>query len=372
MIKVCHMTSGHRPEDVRIFHKECVSLAKAGFDVYLVERGNSYEKDGVHIIGVGEERAGRFRGYLTVARKVFEAAQKVNADIYHFHDPELLPYGLKLKQSGKKVIFDSHENFADSIMEKKWIPSIFRRSVYYLYSYYQKKVCKRLDAIICAAENLIPFLSTLNPNVTAVANYPILDDSKFIPPSFLNKAVVFAGGIIEQWNHEYIIKAISNIEYCTYNLCGSCGESYLHRLQNLGGWKQVVFHGVIPHQQVANILANSSIGLAILTPGLNTDGKNGNLSNIKIFEEMRAGLPVICTNFVRWKDFVERYNCGICVDPHNVEEISNAIRFLLDNPEKAREMGRNGRRAVEEEFNWATQEKKLLNLYNELINDRRD
>ena len=39
MIKVCHMTSAHDGEDIRIFHKECMSLARAGYDVYLVQPG---------------------------------------------------------------------------------------------------------------------------------------------------------------------------------------------------------------------------------------------------------------------------------------------------------------------------------------------
>ena len=49
MIKVCHMTSAHAPGDVRIFHKECVSLGKSGYQVYLVQRGESYEASGVHV-----------------------------------------------------------------------------------------------------------------------------------------------------------------------------------------------------------------------------------------------------------------------------------------------------------------------------------
>ena len=97
MIKVCHMTSAHGPEDVRIFHKECVSLAKAGYDVYLVERGDSYEKNGVHIVGVGQPSGGRLSRMTSFAKKVYQAALALDADIYHFHDPELLPYGLKLK-----------------------------------------------------------------------------------------------------------------------------------------------------------------------------------------------------------------------------------------------------------------------------------
>ena len=102
MFKVCHMTSAHGVEDIRIFHKECVSLAKAGYDVYLVERGESYEKDGVHIVGVGEILKSRRKRMTEGAKKVYEAARAVDADIYHLHDPELLPYGLKLKKQGRR------------------------------------------------------------------------------------------------------------------------------------------------------------------------------------------------------------------------------------------------------------------------------
>ena len=104
MIKVCHMTSAHGPEDVRIFHKECVSLARAGYDVYLVERGDSYEKNGVHIVGVGQPSGGRLSRMTSFAKKVYQAALALDADIYHFHDPELLPYGLKLKRDRKSVV----------------------------------------------------------------------------------------------------------------------------------------------------------------------------------------------------------------------------------------------------------------------------
>ena len=101
-MKVCHMTSAHPPEDVRIFYKECVSLANAGYDVYLVAKGESYEKNGVHIIGVGQPSGGRLSRMTKFSKQVYQAALAVNADIYHFHDPELLPYGLKLKRRGKK------------------------------------------------------------------------------------------------------------------------------------------------------------------------------------------------------------------------------------------------------------------------------
>ena len=64
---------------------------------------------------------------------------------------------------------------------------------------------------------------------------------------------------------------------------------------------------------------------------------------------------------------MERWHCGICVEPDSVDEIAAAIQYLLDHPEEARRMGENGRRAVEEEFNWGTKEKKLLALYEEIL-----
>ena len=118
MIKVCHMTSAHQPGDTRIFQKECVSLAKAGYQVFLVQRGESGENSGVRIIGVGQPSGGRLTRMTSFARKVYEAALAVDADLYHLHDPELLPYGIKLKGRGKKVIFDSHELYAVQLRQK--------------------------------------------------------------------------------------------------------------------------------------------------------------------------------------------------------------------------------------------------------------
>ena len=113
MYKVCHMTSAHEAWDDRIFHQECVSLAREGSEVYLVQRGESGEKNGIHIIGVGEMPSSRLQRIRRGARRVYQAARALDADIYHFHDPELLPYGLKLKKAGKKVIFDSHEKYTE-------------------------------------------------------------------------------------------------------------------------------------------------------------------------------------------------------------------------------------------------------------------
>ena len=110
MKKVCHLTSAHGKEDDRIFLKECISLAQNGYDVYLVERGNTYDKNGVHIIGLGKIPERRLKRMTEGVKRAYLKAVSINADIYHIHDPELLPIALKLKKNNKKVIFDSHED----------------------------------------------------------------------------------------------------------------------------------------------------------------------------------------------------------------------------------------------------------------------
>lgn len=368
MKKICHMTSAHRPGDTRIFHKECKSLAKAGYEVYLVQRGESSEEDGVHIVGVGQPTGGRLSRMTSFSKKVYKAALALDADLYHFHDPELLPFGLKLKKRGKKVIFDSHEFTSEAIGEKGWLPTQVRGIVQKLYGGYEQSICRKLDGVISVSPHIVDYFQKANPNTVQVANYPVYKDH-YQAPGFSEKRIGFAGGVSSQWMQENILMALERNSDCRYTLCGPCKDEYRTRLESMAGWKQTDYLGKIPHLEVANRLSHCWIGLALLRPGRNTDFQNGTMGNTKIFEEMMAGLPVICTNFTRWKEFVEHYRCGICVNPENVDEIATAIRYLLDHPEEAKEMGENGRRAVKEEFNWGVEEKKLLSLYEEILGE---
>lgn len=366
MKKVCHMTSAHTPGDTRIFYKECTSLAKAGYEVYLVQRGESGTENGVHIVGVGQPSGSRLARMTIFAKKVYRAALALDADIYHFHDPELLPYGLKLKQIGKRVIFDSHEFTAEAILEKGWIPRSIRNIVHRFYKAYEYRICRQLDGVITVSPHLQNYFQKANPNTMLVTNYPIINEL-FKMPDFSQKYIGFAGGVTSQWMHVNVLKALEYNPDCRYTLCGPCRDEYRAQLEALPGWAQTDYLGKIPHVEVSDKLSHCFAGVALLRSGRNTDWKNGTMGNTKIFEEMMAGLPVICSKFNLWKEFVDRYRCGICVDPENVEEIASAIRYLLDHPNEARKMGENGRRAVTEEFNWGKEEKKLLAMYDEIF-----
>ena len=178
MIKVCHMTSAHKPTDVRIFEKECVSLAKKEeYEVYLVAKGKSYDSKNVHIVGIGTNNRGRISRMLFTAKDIYKKALEINADIYHFHDPELLPYGLKLKKKGKKVIFDSHENYSEQIKEKYYIPKFLRGFISKIFKSYESKVSKKIDGVIfpCPMFGKHPFEGR-SKRYVYINNTPILEE----------------------------------------------------------------------------------------------------------------------------------------------------------------------------------------------------
>lgn len=370
MIKICHMTSVHQAEDVRIFYKECTSLVKAGYKVYLVAPGDSYEKNGIHIVGVGAPPAGRLARMIFFAKKVYQTALAVDANIYHFHDPELLPYGLRLKKRRKMVIFDCHENYTEAIREKNYISIPLRKIVYHFYNFEEKRVCRRIDGVITVTPNIVEHFQKIALRTVQIANFPILRERPFIAKQ--ENTIIFAGGITADWNHHILLRAMEKLPTVQYLLYGVGSENYLRELQAFPAWERVHYFGEVPHLQILDQLAGAQIGVALTSYSSNSNGKEGTMGNTKIFEEMMMGLPVVCTNYVLWDEFVTRYHCGICVDPENVEEIVSAVQFLLDHPEEARQMGENGRRAVKEVFNWEAEEKKLLALYEDILNEKRE
>lgn len=370
-MKICHITSVHSSKDGRIFYKECTSLAKRGYDVYLVAPGESRFENGVTVIGIGDVPKSRIKRMLLFSKKAYKAALRINADVYHLHDPELLPYAKKLKRKRKKVIFDSHENTLEQMSEKAWIPKPFRRIVSSIYRHYATKVFRRVDALISVTPHIVDMLRKINPNSYMVTNYPIvLDEQSAINVrNNVHKSefvLCFTGGISHSWCHDTIIECLSAVPDCKYVLCGKADEVYLSQLKNMDNWIMVDYLGEVRKDEAIDIQTAASVGMALLSPSANTDGKNGTIGNTKIFEYMSAAIPIVCTNFILWKEIVDKYNCGICVSPDNREEIIKALNYLKSNPDVAKNMGQNGRTAVMNIYNWKTQENVLTELYGKL------
>ena len=250
------------------------------------------------------------------------------------------------------------------ILSKDWIPSKLRKVISNIYSFVEKLTLKRYNALISVTPVLTNRLKEINSNTYQISNFPILEfEVLTIRPEFNNNSITFAGGINKQWNHHILINVLSKINEIKYNLAGYVQESYHDELKQLPAWPKVNYIGKLPHNKVSHFLSESSIGMALCSYSPNVGGKMGSLGNTKLFEYMMIGLPVVCTDFELWKEIVEKNDCGICVNPFDEEKIYLAIEELINNKEKARIMGENGRKIVVDYYNWGTQEKVLLELY---------
>ena len=130
MKRVCHITTVHPVDDHRILHKECASLRDAGYDVTLIApHDEDVVLDGISVVALRGTARNRVERMLRRPIAAYRASAAVGADLYHFHDPELLPCGVRLARAGKRVVYDAHEDVPTQIRSKEWIPVAARGSV---------------------------------------------------------------------------------------------------------------------------------------------------------------------------------------------------------------------------------------------------
>lgn len=367
-VKIAHLTSVHTRYDTRIFIKMCSSLASSkNYNVSLVvaDGKGDENKGGVEIFDVGPKTGGRISRMSSTVKKVFKKAKTLDSDIFHLHDPELIPIGLKLKKMGKKVVFDAHEDFPRQLRDKPYLNKPTRVILSKGFEFYEKIKCKKFDAIITATPYIREKFLLINKKSVDINNYPIIGELTS-NTSWEDKKdeVCYVGGISYIRGIKEMVKALEFIQNIKLNLVGAFSEQVLeNEVKGYGGWNKVVEHGFLDREGVARILSCSKAGVVTFYPVSNHIDAQPN----KMFEYMSAGLPIITSNFPLWKEIVEGNNCGICIDPLKPKEIAEAIEFIISHPIESEKMGENAKNAVLEKYNWAAEEKKLFKLYDELM-----
>jgi glycosyltransferase involved in cell wall biosynthesis len=364
--RICHISSVHPRFDSRIFRKECVSIAGKGYDVFfIVADGIENEKsEGVQIINVIPSiyKFSRIKRILKIPELIEARIEQLQPDLIHFHDPELIPLGLRLRRKGFLVVADFHEDIPLQILTKPYLNFFLKKIVSATFQLYQRYACRKLSAVVSATPKIHQTLIKYNPRNVVVKNYPIINKfNQVVRPN--GKCVSYIGGINKIRGFYEIIEA-AKISKTQLKLAGVFHEPQLYDVLKHPDFSSYVdFLGYISSTKVEELLSESYAGLVTLHPTLNFQDS----LPIKLFEYMSAGLPVIASNFPLWKNIVEANNCGICVDPTNPSQIAEAMNFLKENPEEAKIMGDNGRKAVLEKYNWNNEEKKLIELYNTIL-----
>ncbi|TDR80180.1 glycosyltransferase family 4 protein [Paludibacterium purpuratum] len=364
-MRVAHLTSAHPRHDIRIFIKECGTLARAGHDVTLIVADGQGEeiRDGVRIHDVGAKTGGRLRRMTKTVDRVIQAALKLKPDVAHFHDPELMLAALKLKNAGIRVIYDVHEDLPRQLLAKHWIPGLMRPLVSRVFELLENRVASRFDAIVTSTPHIRTRFAAVNARALDVCNFPILSELvRDTAWDSRKNEVCYLGGITRIRGIGPIVDAMPDVP-ARLNLAGIWGESGLREeLAAAPGWGKVNDLGVLDRAGVADVLARSKVGLVTLFPTPNYV----DALPIKLFEYMAAGLPVVASDFPVWRAIVEDAGCGVLVDPQDPAAIAAALRTLLADNESAAAMGASGQRAVLAKYSWQAEGEKLVGLYQQL------
>lgn len=359
-MRICHITTAHPRNDIRIFHKECKTLVKHYPDFHLIVADGLGDEitDGINIHDIGKSK-GRTERFIKTVNKAKEKALSINADIYHIHDPELLRIVKKIKKTGAKIIFDAHEDLPRQIITKPYIPKFLRKTIAVLIENYENKIGKILDGIITATPHIRNRFLRINTNSIDINNFPLLSEVEISETQEAKQNKVCYIGAISRIRG--ITELITALEYTKVklDLAGEIPQNYRKELMQIKGWKNVNELGYVDRKTARRIKRESLAGMVTFLPVPNHINSQPN----KIFEYMASEIPVIGSDFPLWKEIIENNNCGICVNPSNPREIAKAINYLAENPEKAKEMGKNGNKSVPEKYNWENEQKKLLDFY---------
>ena len=365
MIKICHLASNHEGLDTRIALKECASLASAGYDTHLVITASVADAARAAASGVTvhplPQSSGRLARMFRHTWHCYRTASRVQAAVYHFHDPELIPYGMLFRLRGRHVIYDVHEDYPRDILDKYWLPKWVRKPVSGAVSALEYIGARWFFGVVAATPVITQRFRRITSSAVNVNNYPW--PAELAPPGISRERksqVCYVGNITRIRGLRAIIDALPLVPEVTFVLCGQFSEpGFGEELRAQPGWHQVRFLGKVDREQARQVMSESIAGLVTFLPVRSHLDAQPN----KLFEYMSAELPVIASDFPLWREIVAGSGAGVCVDPQSSEAIAAAIRKLLDDPVAARNMGRAGRQAVLRTYNWPTEAAKLLQFY---------
>lgn len=364
--KICHFSSVHRVNDIRVFHKECKSLAETGNSVTLVACEADVTPSEVTVIKL--KRMGwRPLRMFTGAFRAYHTARLQHADIYHFHDPELLPYGFWLKKTTRaKVIYDSHECYPEDILSKEWIPLFLRKTIASTFRLLEDFVARRLDLVIAATSHIESRFTGIAKRTITINNYPLRDEfgASDIGGNIKRDGFCYVGAISQVRG---ILPLMDSLDFIApevkFHLAGTFANPDTEQaVKSHRNWNRVSFYGQVSRKDISDIYKKSFAGIVNFLPAPNHTFSQPN----KLFEYMSAGIPVICSNFDLWQSVVETGRSGICVDPTSARDIGSAVMEIHNNPALWKEYSSNGLNLIQTKYSWDAEAVKLRDAYDQV------
>jgi glycosyltransferase involved in cell wall biosynthesis len=378
--RVAMLLSNPFAPDVRVY-REATSLIKHGHavTVYAWDRQGKHppfsEEEGVKVerlhIPAGYGRGAK--SLVAFARFGLAATRRVlstSFDVVHCHDLDTMPFGYVIARArGRPVVFDAHEPYSLYLR----FPETLRR----LLALLERWMARRADHVITVTPALVRRFAELGVrNVTLVANYPhdlfAVKDRPVTQPAKRPLVLGWIGTLKPGNQIELIIEGARQFNarhpdaplqvLFVGPVLPGYKQTLLERAQLLGD--QITIVGPVPHQEVPEYYRQIDIAIMV---DADTPQKRFAL-NLKLFESMAMGVPIIVQPTGDAPKLVNRERCGLVLAECNAGAIVEALETLSADPEARMVMGRNGQQAVREHYHWGISEQALFTVYDDLLN----
>lgn len=373
VVRVAHLTTAHSAFDTRIFHKEAQTLADAGYDVSLVAHHETDETvEGVRIESLGASD-GRLERWQSIP-DAYRTAKALSADVYHFHDPELLPVGVALSQrTDARIVYDVHENYGNVLSSREWLPGPVRPVLSRAFPAIQSTVARRFDALVAATDWIAdPLKRRGHSPLITLRNFPTIEQMSVSDVSVQRDhehVLTYVGGLAEVRGIYRMLRVTTRLRDRGHDvglwLLGAFqSDETERRARTYIAENELDDHvrlfGYVDYEDIIGYLSQADVGLALV----DREHYRGGIPT-KLFEYMYAGLPIVVTQIDATNQYLPD-DCGITVPQSDTEAHADAVETLLDDPDRRETANKRGPEHVRTKYCWEVESERLLDLYDSL------
>ncbi|RMF57194.1 MAG: glycosyltransferase family 1 protein [Calditrichaeota bacterium] len=244
--------------------------------------------------------------------------------------------------------------------------------------YYEKIICQGADHIFTVSTALKEFLIkergvqedriSVTPNGIDPERFQKIPLPQLVRDKYnLNQQPVIGFiGSLREWHGVDILmriipKVLNQYPHCHFLIVGrgELEETFRQFIVENELQQKVTLTGWVPHEEITQYISAMDI---TLMPNSNFYG-----SPMKVFEYMAVGKPTIAPRLGPLEEVIEDGINGILVESGNETELTQAIVYLLNNPEKRKEMGEKARKHILSNFCWVNNAEKVLQIAERLI-----
>lgn len=364
----------HEWWDVRVFHKQAKSFKESGYKVTLIARIDKPTSiNGINIIPAKTSRGSRILRFLKLPLVAVQAL-RVKGDVYHLHNPDTIIVGLILKCFGKKIVYDTHEDFTRRLQIRSWIPSMLKAPLIAIVRFFEFLISCLTQLTIATQPEV---LTRMRGRKLLLGNLPRFDMQqsllvdKIVKEKVLTRQVstldlraVYIGyinrsrGLFEMLD---ALVGINNQYKVRLWLAGPGDAPDLKEASEHPGWEFVDYLENLPQEEAFSYVASADVGLIILRDS----GGHRKTDPNKIYEYMRFGTPFIASNFSLWMSKLNEVDAGFFINPTS-EALVNSLVYCCENRDYIKSYGLRGVEYISKN-NWENSFKYLDSEYKKIL-----